>query len=282
MNIYIVIPAHNEEDCISLSLDSLNNQTLLPKNIVVVNDNSTDNTQHIVEIYTAKYSWITLVNSSSSNEHLPGAKIINAFYKGYETLDNDYDVICKYDADLIFPEYYLETLANHFNNDETLGMAAGLCYIHKNEAWVLEDLTSKKHIRGGLKAYRKDCFLEIGKLKQAMGWDTIDELLALYYGWHSKTDDSLHVKHLKPTGANYGKRSKHLQGESFYKLRYGFMLSLLSALKLAYKKRSFILFKDYMSGYLKASKEKVDFLITEDQGKFVRKLRWENMLKKVF
>lgn len=32
----------------------------------------------------------------------------------------------------------------------------------------------------------------------------------------------------------------------------------------------------------KVSKKKVDFLITDDQGKFVRKLRWENMLKKVF
>ena len=282
MNIYIVIPAHNEQNSIGLTLNSLANQTLSPKKVVVVNDNSTDSTQDIVESYIPKYPWISLVNSNSSNEHLPGTKIINAFYKGFETLDDNYDVICKYDADLIFPENYLETLVNHFNLDAKLGMVAGHCYIKKGNEWQLESLTSKKHIRGALKAYRKECFLEIGKLKRAMGWDTIDELLAQYYGWTLKTDDSLKVKHLKPTGISYNKSSKHLQGEALYKMRYGFSLSFLSALKLAYKKKSFRLFKDYISGYLKASKEKVDFIITEDQGLFVRKLRWKNILKKFF
>ncbi len=281
MNIYIVIPAHNEEDSIAFTLESLVNQTLLPKKVVVVNDNSTDNTQSIIEKYINKYSWITLINSHSSNEHLPGTKIINAFYKGFETLDENYDVICKFDADLIFPKNYLETLVSHFNTDAKLGMIAGHCYIKKGKEWQLESLTAKGHIRGALKAYRKTCFLEIGKLKRAMGWDTIDELLAVYYGWTFKTDESLKVKHLKPTGTNYGNSSKYLQGEALYKMRYGFFLSFISALKLAYKKKSFSLFIDYISGYLKASKEKVDFIITEDQGKFVRQFRWKNIFKKL-
>jgi glycosyltransferase involved in cell wall biosynthesis len=282
MNIYIVIPAHNEENSIALTLQSLANQSLLPKKVVVVNDNSTDNTQHVVETFTTKYTWIALINSNSSKEHLPGTKIINAFYKGFETLDDNYDVICKYDADLIFPEQYLETLVNYFNAEKKLGMVAGLCYIQKNNNWILEDLTSKKHIRGALKAYRKECFLEIGKLKRSMGWDTLDELLAQYYGWTFKTDTSLKVKHLKPTGTNYGNKSKYLQGEALYKMRYGFFLSVLSALKLAYKKKSFSLFKDYVTGYLKASKENIDFITTEDQGRFIRKISWKNIRKKYF
>jgi len=282
MKFYIVIPAHNEEDSIGLTLDSLVMQSHLPKRVVVVNDNSTDDTEQIIEAFTTKYSWITLVNSNSSDEHLPGAKIINAFYKGFETLDDNYDVICKYDADLIFPENYLETLAIHFKSDKKLGMASGHCYIQKNNNWILEDLTSKKHIRGALKAYKKECFLQIGKLKRAMGWDTIDELLAQYYGWTFKTDASLKVKHLKPTGISYNKASKYLQGEALYKLRYGFFLAMLSFLKLAYKKKNISLFIDYSSGYLKASKQKVDFLITENQGKFIRKLRWNNIKKKVW
>ena len=85
LNFYIVIPAHNEQDSIGLTLDSLVRQTLLPKKVVIVNDNSTDETQEIVESYTTKYPWIKLVNIKSSNEHLPGSKIIKAFYKGFET-----------------------------------------------------------------------------------------------------------------------------------------------------------------------------------------------------
>jgi|SRR5690554_975446 len=280
MKFCIVIPAHNEDTYIKQTLASLVSQTLLPKQVVVVNDNSTDNTKDLVEKFTSKYHWISLVNSTSSNKHLPGSKIINAFYKGFEILDDDFDVICKFDADLIFPPNYLERLAFHFNSNERLGMASGFCYIEKNNTWVLENLTRKDHIRGALKAYRKECFKQIGQLKPSMGWDTVDELLAKFYGWELLTDETLHVKHLKPTGTSYNKASKHLQGEAMYKMRYGFIITLISALKLAYKKRSSKLFIDYMEGFFKAKGEKLPFLVSEAQGKFIRKLRWQGMIGK--
>jgi glycosyltransferase involved in cell wall biosynthesis len=280
LKFYIIIPAHNEESSIGLTLDSLANQTLLPKKLIVVNDNSTDKTQDIVEAFIEKYSFITLVNSKSSNQHLPGSKIINAFYKGFENLDLNYDVICKFDADLIFPDNYLEQIAFHFNQNNKLGMASGFCYIEKNGEWILENLTRKDHIRGALKAYKKDCFFQIGKLKPSMGWDTVDELLAKYYGWNILTDESLHVKHLKPTGISYNKASKYLQGEAMYKMRYGFIITFISALKLAYKKRSFALFKDYMTGYFIAKKKNIDYLVSKKEGEFIRNLRWRGMLNK--
>lgn len=280
MNFYIIIPAHNEESSIGLTLNSLANQTFLPKKVVVVNDNSTDKTEDIVDGYSEKHPFISLINSKSSNQHLPGSKIINAFYKGYETLDTNYDVICKFDADLIFPDNYLEQLTNHFKQNKKLGMAAGFCYIEKNNDWILENLTRKDHIRGALKAYRKDCFLGIGKLKPSMGWDTVDELLAKFYNWEILTDESLHVKHLKPTGISYNKASKYLQGEAMYKMRYGFTITLISALKLAYKKGSISLFKDYMAGYFKAKKENVEYLVSTKEGDFIRDLRWKGILKK--
>ncbi|KJD37056.1 glycosyl transferase family 2 [Tamlana sedimentorum] len=281
MTFSVIIPAHNEQDVIGLTLESLVKQTLRPKQVVVVNDNSTDDSQRIIESYCQKHDWITLINSKSSNKHLPGSKIIKAFYKGFNVINDDYDVLCKFDADLIFPENYLESIANHFLNNSKLGMAAGFCYIEKNNHWVLENLTRKDHIRGALKAYRKQCFLDIGKLKPSMGWDTVDELLAKYYGWEIFTDDTLHVKHLKPTGVSYNKASKYLQGEAMYKMRYGFIITLISALKLAYKKGSLRLFLDYISGYFKALKEKPEFLVNNEEGKFIRNLRWNGMLKKL-
>ena len=105
-------------------------------------------------------------------------------------------------------------------------------------------------------------------------------MLALYYGWEFETDASLHVKHLKPTGANYNKQAKHLQGIALYKMRYGFVLALLSALKLAYKKRRITLLWDYATGYLKAFLQKEVFLIDADQGAFVRAYRWKNIKRK--
>ena len=281
MKFYIVIPAHNEAHFIEQTLESLVKQTLLPKKVVVVNDNSTDETEDIVKEFTNKYEFIRLVNKQSSVKHLPGAKIIQAFYTGLETLDDDYDILCKFDADLIFPKNYLEKLSYHFKNNAKLGMAAGHCYFKKGEELVLENLTRKDHIRGALKAYRKGCFVQIEGLKKSMGWDTVDELLAKYYGWQISTDESLKVIHLKPTGANYNKASKYLQGKAMYKMRLGFTLTFITALKLGLKKKSFSFFFNYLVGYLEAFINKNDRIVTKEQGKFIRNLRWKGILHKL-
>lgn len=74
MNYYIIIPAHNEEKFISLTLQSLVEQTVLPTKIVVVNDNSTDKTEEIVTSFALKHPYISLLNKSSDAVHLHGSK----------------------------------------------------------------------------------------------------------------------------------------------------------------------------------------------------------------
>lgn len=281
MNVYIVIPAHNEELLIGQTLTSLVNQTVLPKKIVVVDDNSTDSTSAKVQKFIDKHPFISLVKTNSSADHMPGSKVINAFYQGFKTLDNNYDIISKFDADLIFPENYLETLITNFKNNPKIGMFGGFCYIQKNDEWVLENLTNKDHIRGALKSYQKACFDAIGGLKPAMGWDTIDELLAQFHNWEIKTDTSLHVKHLKPTGNTYNLKAKYKQGEAFYSMRYGFIITLIASIKLALLKKKPKLIIDYIIGFLKAKKAKRPFLVSPSEGAFIRKLRWRKMLSKI-
>jgi glycosyltransferase involved in cell wall biosynthesis len=282
MKYYIVIPSHNEEALISLTLQSLVEQTVLPTKIVVVNDNSTDKTEDVVNSFVSKYSFISLVNKTSDSIHLPGSKVIQAFQKGLETLDENYDFIVKADADLIFPNNYFETIIKHFHSDERIGMAGGFCYIEKNGEWILENLTDKDHIRGALKAYRKETFKQIGGLKPEMGWDTVDELLCKFYNWKVVTDESLHVKHLKPTGANYNKTARYKQGEAFYSLGYGFWITTIASLKLAMMKKKPLLFIDYIKGFWKAKSSKKPLLVTDEQAKFIRNYRLQKMKEKLF
>src|SRR5690606_34128625 len=103
-------------------------------------------------------------------------------------------------------------------------------YVEKNGRWIRENLTDKNHIRGAFKAYRKVCFEQIGGLRSAMGWDTVDELLCRYYSWKVVTIEDLKVKHLKPTGALYDQKARYKQGEAFYRLHYGFVITLIAAL----------------------------------------------------
>jgi len=281
VKITIIIPAYNEEAFIAKTLQSLVEQTFLPNRIIIVNDNSIDETQKIVDCFSEKYSYITSITTTAAANHEPGSKVITAFNEGLKIADADFDVICKFDADLIFPKNYLEEILNIFDQNFKCGMAGGFCYVQKNGNWVLENLTNKDHIRGALKAYRKECFDEIGGLKSTMGWDTVDELLAQYHGWQIITIETLQVKHLKPTGKNYTNASKLKQGEAFYKLRYGFLLTLIATSKLAVRKKSFRYFMDTLKGYLYAKDKNSPFMVSENEGKFIRELRWKGIKKKL-
>ena len=282
MRYYIIIPTYNEEQFIALTLQSLAEQTVVPTKVIVVNDSSTDSTPEIVSDFAKKYPWISLINKTSDTIHLPGSKVIQAFQKGLESIDEDYDLIVKVDADLIFPANYFETIIRHFKSDTTIGMVGGFCYIEKNGEWILENLTDKDHIRGALKAYRKATFQQIGGLRPQMGWDTVDELLCKYYNWKIVTDESLHVKHLKPTGANYNKTARYKQGEAFYTLGYGFIITAIASLKLALRKGKPFLFIDYLVGFWKAKLANKPLLVTADQAQFIRKYRLQKMKNKVF
>lgn len=280
MDVYVVIPCHNEATLISQTLESLIKQTILPKKVVVVNDHSTDDSEEVISAFAKAHSFISLVNSNAEARHLPGSKVIQAFQKGLDTLDDNYDIICKFDADLIFPSDYIETIVTHFSKNPKAGMVGGFCHIKQGDSWVLENLTNKDHIRGALKAYRKDCFTDIGGLKIAMGWDTIDELLAKYNHWDIITDERLAVKHLKPTGGTYTKAAKYKQGEAFYGMRYGFLLTAIASAKLALRKKKIHFFFDYMRGYFRAKRTKQDYLVTNDEGIYIRKLRWKGIISK--
>lgn len=282
MEYCVIIPAYNESAYIALTLQSITAQTMLPGKVVVVNDNSTDNTAEIAAGFSEKYPFISVVNNMSGAVHLPGSKVIRAFEKGLGETGEAFDIIVKLDADLILPENYFQTIVDVFKADERVGLAGGFAYIEKNGEWVLENLTDKDHIRGAFKAYRKACFDQIGGLRPAMGWDTVDELLAKFHGWKVVTVPALKVKHLKPTGANYDKTARYKQGEAFYTLGYGFWITAVASGKLAMMKKKPLLFLDYMKGFFMAKSRRKPMLVTDEQAKFIRRYRWQKMKAKIF
>ncbi|ARN77216.1 glycosyl transferase family 2 [Nonlabens spongiae] len=280
MKIAIIIPAYNEEQFIGKTLDSLLAQTLLPEKIVVVDDNSTDRTAKIVESYDSEI--IMLVKNQSENKSMPGAKIVRAFNKGLEHIDLAlFDIICKFDADLIFPENYLDVIGSRFRESEKTGMAAGFCSIQKNDSWEVEGFTNEDHIRGALKAYRIKCFQQMGGLRTSIGWDTADEMIARYNGWDVVTVKELLVKHLKPTGSKYDSYAMNKQGEAFYKLGYDMGILLITAFKMAANKKKLGVFSAILKGYLDSRSNDVSHIVTKAQATFVRRYRWRQVCKKL-
>lgn len=277
----VVIPAYNEASFIEITLNSLVNQSLHPMEVIVVDDHSTDETASIVGNFCERFSWIKLLKTQSKNEHQPGSKVIQAFQKGFDQLTSDYDVVVKLDADLDIPSNYFERIMMHFNSDNRIGMVGGFAYIEKDGQWILENLTDKDHVRGAFKAYRKTCFREIGGLRPQMGWDTVDELICRFYDWKIVTDETLHIKHLKPTGASYNKAALYKQGSAYYSIGYGLGITLIAAAKLAFRKKKLNYFFAYLKGYLQAWHENKPKMVTEEQEQFIRKYRWKKIKQKV-
>ena len=270
MRIYVVIPAHNEGERLTHCLNSIVNQNRLPDRLVLVNDRSTDGSPDLMESFANKYDWIDLVHFEKEGHHGPGSRIIEAFNFGLETLNDDFDVICKFDADLIFPEHYLEKLEQAYTENSKLGMWGGHCAIEKNGKWEREKATGKRHIRGALKSYRKSCFEAIGRLRTSIGWDTLDQLLALYNGWEYEADEQLLVKHLKPTAQSYASNYAANQGQILYKLRLDYFTAMPRALRMAIRKKRLPYFFQAMAAYRRAKRSKVEFLVNEAEGKFIR------------
>jgi glycosyltransferase involved in cell wall biosynthesis len=279
MRISIIIPAHNEEEYLSLCLDSFVAQTRRPNEVIVVDDNSSDTTYKIALEFAQKHNWIKVFQRTSSDEHIPGKKVVDTFNFGLEKTA-EYDLIGKFDADIILPQNYFEQMQNHFQGNWKLGMCSGLLYIKKNGKWIYENIAAKSHIRGPIKLYHKACFNKIEGLRPATGWDTVDTLLAKFYDFETRTDPTLRVRHLRPTGHGYTAKNYKAKGEALYKMRYGIVLAKIALLKMAIQAKSPSLYLKGVSSYLGALISSKEQFVTAKEGRFIRRLRWRGILSK--
>ncbi len=300
MKFLIIIPAHNEEENILSCLESLKNQTFQDFKCVIVNDGSTDKTQEIAEMYKEQSTKYKVLNLEKS-EHQPGAKVVRTFNKGLETenLEN-FDVVCKFDADIIFPENYLEKINEVYEKNPKAGMVSGLVYIKKGfdsaqpdkkdfttsqlhdftnqNEWIFENLSSKNHVRGPIKSYRKEVFQKMNGLRAVLGWDNIDVMLCKMHGFETVTIKELWVKHLRPTAYKYKSQKAEKLGEYFYNIGLNFPLAAISSAKSSLKNKSISEFFITMKSFLNQKNERI---LTNEEIAFIRDLRWKEIKRKL-
>lgn len=299
MKFLIIIPAHNEENNISFCLESLKKQNFQDFVCMIVNDGSTDRTAEIINNFKIQDSRFRVLDLETS-EHSPGAKVVRTFDKGLQALDwKDFDVVCKYDADIVFPTNYLEKIKQTFETNPKAGIVSGLVYIkkyksnseiknlrnpnenwldfsNKNNEWIFENLSSKNHVRGPVKAYRKECFEDMNGLRTVLGWDNLDILLAKKHGWDVVTIKDLWVKHLRPTAYKYKSQKAEKLGQYFYNIGLSLPLAIISSAKSSFKNRSAKEFFITINSFLKQKEQRN---LSTEEIKFIRNLRWKEFFK---
>jgi glycosyltransferase involved in cell wall biosynthesis len=283
MKYVIVMPAYNEEGFIGRAIESIAAQTLIPQRLVIVNDGSTDRTRAIVEGYQETYPWIQLVNNDKKEQRAAGSKVVRAFCLGYQQIQDAYDFLVKLDADLTLPNHYFERMAAMFQADPRLGIAGGTIAIEENGEWVYENFSDIDHVKGAFKSYRRACFEQIGGLRASIGWDTADELLARFHGWGIQVDPELQVRHYRVLGAETGSVKIRVKvGNGMYRLRYGFFITLISAIKAGYLNKPYgITGLAVLWGWAQSFLNRDDFIVTAEEGRFIRQFRKDRMRAKL-
>jgi len=279
MKSYVIItPAKDEEGFIEHTLESICAQTLRPNQWIIVNDGSSDNTAIIVKNYQMKYPWIRLVtNDNKFEKRLSGAKVVRAFYRGYNELKNhEYEFIVKLDADLILPENYFEKVSAAFRENANIGLCGGYCVSEKNGR-LIKDRTAKDHIRGALKAYKKQCFKDIDGLKDVLGWDGLDEMTASYLGWEIK-QLPIEVVHLRETNKEYKPLLRRFHsGMAYFRTGYGLILTILKAVFWGFRRPyvvgGLVFIVGYLAGVIKCEEKIGD----KDMRKFFRRFKYNRI-----
>lgn len=109
LKVTVVIPVHNEEEYLGACLDSLMRQQELANEIIVVNNNSTDNTASIAKKYPVRL----LLEKEQG--------LTPARNKGFNHAR--YQIIARTDADTILPPNWIKRIKKSFSDDELVAIS---------------------------------------------------------------------------------------------------------------------------------------------------------------
>lgn len=284
-NRYLVItPCRDEAEYLPTTIDTMLKQTVLPALWLIVDDGSKDATPKLVEEAARKHSWIRLHRRVDRGERAVGSGVVQAFNEGLQQINlDDYEYVCKLDADLGLPENYFESLIAEMEADSLLGNFSGKTYIRTSAGeWVSERMGDENAI-GASKFYRVKCFREIGGFVSEACWDGIDGHMCRMMGWKAMSLDrpELRLLHYRPQGSSQQNvwvgrkrwgRGKYFMGSS---LLYVAVVSLYRMLE-----RPFVIGGlGIMMGYLQARWDRYERF---DNAAYLKHLRRYEMMSLLF
>lgn len=121
VTVTVLIPAHNEEASVGLTIASLLQQSLRPDRVIVVADNCTDQT-----VERAQAAGVEVIESVENSDKKAGA--LNQVLKQILPDLGDNDVVMIMDADTMLDDGFIEAAVNRFTADRALMAVGGLFY----------------------------------------------------------------------------------------------------------------------------------------------------------
>lgn len=115
LTLTLVIPAYNEQSYIAACLDSIAAQTVVPAEVIVVDNNSTDETIKIAQ----QYSFVKVIKEARQG-------VFFAVQTGFAAGQSA--IIGRIDADTILPEHWVENTLNFFKRSNVTAVTGPVSY----------------------------------------------------------------------------------------------------------------------------------------------------------
>jgi len=199
----IITPVKDEKGNIEHTISSVVNQLQLPVEWIIVDDNSSDGTDLILNDAARRFDWITIVKAENIDSNDYSSRVVQLFDFGYSKLRRNVEFVSKLDADVSFTSDFYFSILKEFDKNPQLGIASG----HLTIGNVPEKLPITKFVctRGATKVYRLSCLKDIGGIVSFQGWDTLDNVAARAKGWDVEII-AKNFEHLKKEGSKVGNR----------------------------------------------------------------------------
>lgn len=219
----LVTAARNEAQFIGHTLQSIAEQTLLPRRWVVVSDGSTDATEAIVREMAEIHQFIRLVRIEGKDKRDFGGKVRGIDVGVAALADLNYEYIGVVDADVSLErEYYARAIAR-FEADPKLGLIGGVRYDKCGNDYR-KVMADKESAGGPTQFFRRACYEQLGGYLPLRlgGVDAAAEAAAKMHGWSVRTFEDLVLKHHRRTGTEGGGilRARFRQGQIDRSLGY--------------------------------------------------------------
>jgi glycosyltransferase involved in cell wall biosynthesis len=183
MQISIVIPVYNEADSLRSCLDSIAEQNEAPYEVIVVDNNSTDDTPAVAE----SYCFVTLINE-------PKQGVTHARSTGFDKAKGD--IIARIDGDSILPGDWTKKISEIFSNEEIDAVSGVALYYNVNFAQIFNaiDLFFRRRLSWQLKDRIYLWGANMAMRKKA--WNKVKPSLCNKGGMHEDYDVAIHLQEL--------------------------------------------------------------------------------------
>ena len=260
--VVMVSPMRNEAKHLEAVIRAVAAQSRPPDAWIVVDDNSSDGTREILDRAAQELDFLRVVSAPpfpmpAGADRLSHAAAPRVFNYGL-SLAPDCAYVGKLDGDVELPPDYFERLLSAFRSDPQLGIAGGVVVEQHGGEWRVHGASHLAHVRGALRLYSRACLEAVGGVREVLGWDGIDIILAHRHGFRTRSLTELVARHHRPTGTAQGALKGHLRwGRCQYIQGYPAWWVLARAVKVASARPRGMSGLAYLAGYGQAALKRV-------------------------